>query len=166
MTPASQPTFTDRSFRFLTDLAANNDTLTERLSQREQPLAGSEKTMYRMSRDVRFSADKRPYTTAVSGPLTPRAPRPKTRDWSTSTWTLRVDSSLVVCTNLLPGSWLQPLPKVAWTTGDVVDRVARQRGSLVDVPDDEERGAEDGDHVGHQRAGQQLGQHLHVVEGG
>ena len=37
-------------------------------------------------------------------------------------------------------------------------------GLLVDVADDEERRAEDGDHVGDQRPGQQLGEHLHVVE--
>jgi len=207
MAPADRPTFTDRSFRFLAELEENNnapwfnanktryteslrdpfahllETLTERLSQSEQPLAGSARTMFRMNRDVRFSADKRPYKTAVSGLLTPSGtkdedaglvylhldvdggfvagglhhPTPQQlapardhilarpqeftdlvgrlheaglslddedslkampRGYSTASdhplaWALRLKSWIVV----------QPLPKVAWTSGDVVDRV-------------------------------------------
>ncbi|MGR3467073.1 MAG: DUF2461 domain-containing protein [Shimia sp.] len=86
--------FTDRSFEFLEGLAANNDrdwfnankqtfeeaceapfidlleALSNRLSDAPVTLEGSKKTMFRMNRDVRFSKDKSPYKTSVSGLMT------------------------------------------------------------------------------------------------
>ncbi|MEL6700467.1 MAG: DUF2461 family protein, partial [Pseudomonadota bacterium] len=86
--------FTDKSFEFLEGLAANNDrdwfnehkptfqeyletpfanlleALSNRLADADVTLEGSKKTMFRMNRDVRFSEDKSPYKTAVSGLLT------------------------------------------------------------------------------------------------
>ena len=48
------------------------DTVTERLESEGGPeLRGNAKTMFRVNRDVRFSKDKRPYKTNVSGMLTP-----------------------------------------------------------------------------------------------
>jgi uncharacterized protein (TIGR02453 family) len=87
--------FTLRAFELLEELAANNEKAwydehrkefetyvrepfggvlelaTERLEETEIPLAGSPKTMFRQNRDVRFSKDKSPYSTHVSGLLTP-----------------------------------------------------------------------------------------------
>ena len=89
------PRFTEEAFTFLRDLAANNnrewfnerktrfqsvleapfldllETLTNRLEDAPVALRGGAKTMFRMNRDVRFSKDKSPYKTAVSGLLTP-----------------------------------------------------------------------------------------------
>jgi len=50
--------------------AALLERVTERLSETDVPLVGSERTMFRMNRDVRFSHDKSPYQTHVSGMLT------------------------------------------------------------------------------------------------
>ncbi len=44
---------------------------TEALAGTAMPFKGSEKTMFRMNRDVRFSKDKSPYNPQVSGLLTP-----------------------------------------------------------------------------------------------
>ena len=44
--------------------------VTEALRYTAVPLKGSEATMYRMNRDVRFSNDKPPYNAQVSGVLT------------------------------------------------------------------------------------------------
>ncbi|MEO1313726.1 MAG: DUF2461 domain-containing protein, partial [Pseudomonadota bacterium] len=87
--------FTQESFRFLDNLAENNnrdwfhahkatfktlletpfanllEALSNRLEDAPRPLMGSKKTMFRMNRDVRFSEDKRLYKTHVSGLLTP-----------------------------------------------------------------------------------------------
>lgn len=87
--------FTRQSFEFLEGLETNNDKdwfdknreiyetklrdpfasvlerLTVRLQTAELPLQGSKKTMFRINRDVRFSKDKSPYSTHVSGLLTP-----------------------------------------------------------------------------------------------
>lgn len=87
--------FDARSFAFLESLAANNardwftankgvfttrlegpfihllETLGNRLADAPRPLSGGKATMFRMNRDVRFSADKRPYKTSLSGLLTP-----------------------------------------------------------------------------------------------
>ncbi|MEM8553029.1 MAG: DUF2461 domain-containing protein [Pseudomonadota bacterium] len=87
--------FTQDSFKFLAGLKSNNDrdwfndnksvfttkleapfaelleALSDRLSDALQPLRGGKSTMFRMNRDVRFSNDKSPYKTAVSGLLTP-----------------------------------------------------------------------------------------------
>jgi uncharacterized protein (TIGR02453 family) len=87
--------FTNRSFELLEDLAQNNnkqwftqhrhefneqvrepfgdflEILTEQLSSTEIALQGSADTMFRQARDVRFSADKRPYSVSVSGLMTP-----------------------------------------------------------------------------------------------
>lgn len=86
--------FTDRAFELLAELEADNskdwfdahrdevrqhlqgpfaatlEAISERLSSTDTPLSGSEKTMFRMNRDVRFSNDKSPYNTHVSGMLT------------------------------------------------------------------------------------------------
>lgn len=87
--------FSDQSFGFLEGLEANNtrdwfmankavfqshletpfvqllEALSNRLDGTRLPYSGSKKTMFRLNRDVRFSEDKRPYKTAVSGLLTP-----------------------------------------------------------------------------------------------
>jgi len=86
--------FTDRAFELLAALEADNskswfdahreqvredlqepfaatlEAISERLRGTDTPLSGSEKTMFRMNRDVRFSNDKSPYSTHVSGVLT------------------------------------------------------------------------------------------------
>ena len=86
---------TKRSFELLETLAANNEKawydanksafeaelrapfaelleeVTARLEGSIAPLVGSKKTMFRQNRDVRFSKDKSPYKTNVSGLLTP-----------------------------------------------------------------------------------------------
>jgi uncharacterized protein (TIGR02453 family) len=83
------------AFAFLENLAANNDrewfnankktfatelerpfvhlleTLSARLADASRPLSGGKTTVFRMNRDVRFSDDKRPYKTNLSGLLTP-----------------------------------------------------------------------------------------------
>ncbi len=51
--------------------AALLEALSNRLSDAPRPLSGGAATMFRINRDVRFSEDKRPYKTAVSGMLTP-----------------------------------------------------------------------------------------------
>lgn len=90
-----QPKFTPTSFELLEGLAANNEKAwydahrddfeacvrqpfamalelaTERLAETNVPLAGGPKTMFRQNRDVRFSSNKSPYSTHVSGVLTP-----------------------------------------------------------------------------------------------
>ena len=87
--------FTHRSFELLEGLEANNEKAwyvdhksdfethlrspfamvlewaTECLGETDVPLRGSAKTMFRQHRDVRFSKDKSPYSTFVSGVLTP-----------------------------------------------------------------------------------------------
>jgi uncharacterized protein (TIGR02453 family) len=87
--------FTQKSFDLLEGLAANNEKAwyeahksefeaylrkpfgsvlelaTDRLSETNVPLSGGPKTMFRQNRDVRFSKDKSPYSTYVSGLLTP-----------------------------------------------------------------------------------------------
>lgn len=45
--------------------------VSNRLVDSDRPLEGGAKTMFRMNRDVRFSNDKTPYKTSVSGLLTP-----------------------------------------------------------------------------------------------
>ncbi len=86
---------TPKAFELLEDLAANNhkdwyaqhreeveiylrdpfarvlEEATQRLAQTKVPLAGGSKTIFRQHRDVRFSKDKSPYSTHVSGLLTP-----------------------------------------------------------------------------------------------
>lgn len=87
--------FTPRTFELLEELADNNEKAwydahrdefeahvrqpfatvlelaTDCLANTCIPLAGGPKTMFRQSRDVRFSKDKSPYSTHVSGVLTP-----------------------------------------------------------------------------------------------
>jgi uncharacterized protein (TIGR02453 family) len=92
MTPAYA--FDARSFAFLDTLATHNDrdwftankevfatrleqpfihlleTLSNRLADAPRPVSGGKATVFRMNRDVRFSEDKRPYKTNLSGLLT------------------------------------------------------------------------------------------------
>ncbi len=87
--------FTTRAFELLAELEANNnrdwfmahrdairgevqepfarmlDSITHALASSDVPLQGGAHTMFRMHRDVRFSADKSPYKPSVSGILTP-----------------------------------------------------------------------------------------------
>lgn len=87
--------FARKSFDLLEGLAANNskdwydehredfdaylrepfaevlELASDRLCETAIPLSGSAKTMFRQNRDVRFSKDKSPYSTHVSGVLTP-----------------------------------------------------------------------------------------------
>lgn len=86
--------FTEQTFKLLAELEANNTKdwyndnrdafkaacldpfeavlgfISNRLAGEDTPLEGSAQTMFRMHRDVRFSKDKRPYKTSVSGMLT------------------------------------------------------------------------------------------------
>ncbi len=87
--------FTPKTFELLEGLATNNEKAwydehrdefdayvrqpfammlelaTDILAGTATPLAGGSKTMFRQNRDVRFSKDKSPYSTHVSGVLTP-----------------------------------------------------------------------------------------------
>ncbi|NJO72363.1 MAG: DUF2461 domain-containing protein [Leptolyngbyaceae cyanobacterium RM1_406_9] len=87
--------FTRKSFDLLEGLATNNEKswydehrdqfevylrepfgkvlelASDRLSEAPIALSGSSRTMFRQNRDVRFSKDKSPYSTHVSGVLTP-----------------------------------------------------------------------------------------------
>lgn len=87
--------FAPMSFELLEELAENNnkdwydahkaefeaklrapfaevlEAVTARLEGSISPLTGSKKTMFRQNRDIRFSKDKSPYKTSVSGLLTP-----------------------------------------------------------------------------------------------
>jgi len=87
--------FTEATFRVLGELAANNNKewydankdrlkkdardpfeamlgiVTVLLEGSQYPVQGNAKTMFRQNRDVRFSKDKTPYKTTVSGMLTP-----------------------------------------------------------------------------------------------
>lgn len=89
------PLFTQNTFGLLSELTQNNTKewfaenkasyaksvrepfaemlteLTAQLNSTEVAFVGSEKTMFRAHRDVRFSQDKSPYNTHVSGLLTP-----------------------------------------------------------------------------------------------
>lgn len=47
------------------------DRLSTRLQDAELPLQGSSRTMFRITRDLRFTKDKRPYSEQVSGLMTP-----------------------------------------------------------------------------------------------
>ena len=91
----TEPAFIPKSFDLLESLAANNHKTwydehrddfeaylrkpfaevlkqaTEGLTGTDVPLMGSSKTMFRQNRDIRFSKDKSPYSTHVSGLLTP-----------------------------------------------------------------------------------------------
>lgn len=95
MPPADMPKVTAKSFTLLEGLAVDNSkewydahredvrsyllepfaaallAVSARLVGTDAPLRGSEATMFRMNRDVRFSKDKRPYKESVSGLLTP-----------------------------------------------------------------------------------------------
>ncbi|MEM9233345.1 MAG: DUF2461 domain-containing protein [Pseudomonadota bacterium] len=51
--------------------AAILEAVSDRLAGENPALSGSRKTMFRLHRDVRFSKDKTPYSTHVSGVLTP-----------------------------------------------------------------------------------------------
>lgn len=88
-------TFTDTSFRLLTELAQNNsrdwylahkadferhvldrfaillEEISAKLIDHGMDFRGGRNTMFRMNRDTRFSKDKSPYKTNVSGLLTP-----------------------------------------------------------------------------------------------
>lgn len=87
--------FTPKSFDLLDGLADNNEKawydehrkdfesylrkpfahmlelVTDGLAETDLPLIGSAKTMFRQNRDIRFSKDKSPYSTHVSGVLSP-----------------------------------------------------------------------------------------------
>lgn len=87
--------FVDDSFTFFSELMENNDkewfnankkrfkdaieapfialleALSNRLEDARRPLSGGKSTVFRMHRDVRFSEDKSPYKTNMSGLITP-----------------------------------------------------------------------------------------------
>ncbi|MBO6922463.1 MAG: DUF2461 domain-containing protein [Roseicyclus sp.] len=87
--------FSEASFGFFSDLSENNDrdwfnahkktfkaeveapfidlleALSNRLEDSPRPLTGGKQTTFRLNRDVRFSEDKSPYKTNMSGLLTP-----------------------------------------------------------------------------------------------
>ncbi len=90
-----QNRFTDRSFELLAELSANNnrewytahkheieacllspmaetlEAITRLIADKEMAYRGGRDTLFRMNRDTRFSKDKSPYKTSVSGLLTP-----------------------------------------------------------------------------------------------
>lgn len=87
--------FNHDSFAFLSELTDNNEkdwfnanksrfknsieapficlleALSNRLEDARRPLSGGKSTIFRMNRDVRFSEDKSPYKTNMSGLITP-----------------------------------------------------------------------------------------------
>lgn len=87
--------FSDSTFQFFQGLSENNEkewfndhkqtfkdeveapfialleALTFRLEDAERSLRGGKQTVFRLNRDVRFSDDKSPYKTNISGVLTP-----------------------------------------------------------------------------------------------
>lgn len=91
---SSLPVFTSATFEFLTTLETNNnrawfnahkrrfqetveapfvallEALSNRLVDARRPIYGGKQTMFRVHRDTRFSKDKTPYKTNVSGVLT------------------------------------------------------------------------------------------------
>jgi uncharacterized protein (TIGR02453 family) len=104
--------FSENTFQYLEELELNNnrdwfienkkrleqevrgpfasllETLSDLLSENGLPLHGGPKTMFRMNRDVRFSRDKSPYKTFVSGLLT----KTGTKDISTGLVYIHLDS--------------------------------------------------------------------------
>ncbi|MEM6482817.1 MAG: DUF2461 domain-containing protein [Pseudomonadota bacterium] len=92
---SSAPVFSSAAFEFLPDLEANNnrewfnankprfqdllerpfiallEALSNRLVDAKRPIYGGKQTLFRMNRDTRFSDDKSPYKTNLSGVLTP-----------------------------------------------------------------------------------------------
>ena len=104
--------FSERTFQCLEELELNNnrdwfienkkrleqevrepfasllETLSDLLSENGLPLHGGPKTMFRINRDVRFSNDKSPYKTFVSGLLT----KTGTKDISTGLVYIHLDS--------------------------------------------------------------------------
>ncbi|MEM6637423.1 MAG: DUF2461 domain-containing protein [Pseudomonadota bacterium] len=92
---SSAPVFSSSAFEFLAELQANNnrewfnankprfqeaverpfiallEALSNRLVDAKRPIYGGKQTMFRMNRDTRFSQDKSPYKTNISGVLTP-----------------------------------------------------------------------------------------------
>lgn len=92
--PQATP-FSKETFSFLSGLAKNNNRdwfndnkqrfkdhveapfinmlegLAIRLQDAERPLTGGKSTLFRLNRDVRFTEDKSPYKTTISGLLTP-----------------------------------------------------------------------------------------------
>jgi uncharacterized protein (TIGR02453 family) len=68
--------------------AALLEAISAALADTKVPLRGGPQTMFRMNRDVRFSADKSPYKTNVSGLLTPGG----TKDEAAGLMYLHVDS--------------------------------------------------------------------------
>lgn len=78
--------------RLLEPFAAALLATSARLVGTDVPLHGSEATMFRMNRDVRFSKDKRPYKESVSGLLTPSG-------------TKKEDSGLVYVELDVDGGW-------------------------------------------------------------
>jgi len=104
--------FSENTFQYLEELELNNnrdwfienkkrleqevrgpfasllETLSNLLSENGLPLHGGPKTMFRMNRDVRFSNDKSPYKTFVSGLLT----KTGTKDISTGLVYIHLES--------------------------------------------------------------------------
>lgn len=100
---AQRLSLSDETSRFLVELRDNNDRewfkgqkdrfdsvchrpfvallerLTRRLSDLETPLTGGAATVFRLNRDVRFSTDKSPYKTSLSGLLTPSGAKNESR---------------------------------------------------------------------------------------
>ncbi|MEM6928603.1 MAG: TIGR02453 family protein [Myxococcota bacterium] len=92
--PTQSSRFSDETFEFLSGLRDHNErewfsahrdvwvasvrdpfgafleAVSEQLANGPLPLRGGPKTMFRIQRDVRFSKDKRPYSTSASGLLT------------------------------------------------------------------------------------------------
>jgi uncharacterized protein (TIGR02453 family) len=68
--------------------ASTLEAISAALADAPVPLRGGAETMFRMHRDVRFSADKSPYKTNVSGLLTPGG----TRDEAGGLMYLHLDS--------------------------------------------------------------------------
>jgi uncharacterized protein (TIGR02453 family) len=68
---------------------------SEALAGTKMPMRGSEKTMFRQNKDVRFSSNKLPYQTHISGVLTPSGS--KTQDESLIYLQLQKDGGFLAC---------------------------------------------------------------------
>ncbi len=144
--PQGDPMFDPAAFTFLTDLAANNTRdwftprkadyirllkapfahvlygVTERLRDTALPLSGGDDTMFRINRDVRFSNDKTPYQTHVSGLLTRDGA--KVRDGAIVY--VHLDAQGGFCVG---GVYMPPPPRLA----AIRDRIARQQDAFLSI---------------------------------
>lgn len=104
------------------------ETVSSKLSGTELPLSGGPSTMFRMNRDVRFSADKSPYNPSRSGLLTPSG----TKSETSGLVFIRVGAS----DGLLAGGLYKPAPQQLEVARQAIlnrpDRFGRMAARLAD----------------------------------